>query len=71
MFAITHDWIHAHRTGRGGWTRDQVEAIGESWPPTRGWTTRAVGRDITDEARAVFERSTKALTTPMWGQTTA
>jgi hypothetical protein len=54
-FTITREWIEAHRTPRGGWTRLQIEALGEPWPPPHGWRRRAVGRQITDRSRAQFE----------------
>jgi hypothetical protein len=60
MFTITDAWIDRHRSDRGGWTRTQIEVLGESWPLKAGWRRRAVGRQITDEARAQFERALRS-----------
>lgn len=55
VFIVTRAWMDMHRTARGGWTAAQLRAIGDSWPPVRGWAARAVGRVITDDARQAFE----------------
>jgi hypothetical protein len=60
MFTITDAWIEAHRSDRGGWTKDQCAAIGVSWPAAHGWKRQAVGRQITDEARARFGQALRA-----------
>jgi len=36
MFTISDAWIDSHRSDRGGWTRTQVEALGESRPLKAG-----------------------------------
>lgn len=54
-FEISKRWLHEHKTVRGGWTRKQVEAIGETWPLVKGWTFRAVGRLVTEQQRRLFE----------------
>jgi predicted oxidoreductase len=54
-FTVTRRWIEAFRTEKGGWTRSQLEAIGVEWPPIHGWKDRAEGRQISLEARALFE----------------
>jgi hypothetical protein len=33
-------------TASGGYTRQQLEALGVGWPPQKGWKRRAVGRKI-------------------------
>ena len=43
-----------------GWAKDQCEAIGVAWPPVQGWRRTAVGRQISDEARAQFELGLRA-----------
>jgi hypothetical protein len=60
MFTITREWIEAHRSDRGGWTKDQCAAIGVSWPLVAGWKRAAVGRQITDEAKCRFEEGLRA-----------
>ena len=54
-FTITDQWIDQHRSDRGGWTRTQIEALGESWPLQAGWRRRAIGRQISDDAKTRFE----------------
>lgn len=55
-FQVTARWIHANRTGTGGWTKKQIEALGLTWPLASGWIDRVVGMLISERARAVFER---------------
>ena len=33
-------------TTTGGYTRKQLDALGVTWPPPKGWKRRAVGRKI-------------------------
>jgi hypothetical protein len=60
MFTVTHTWIDAHRSDRGGWTKDQCEAIGVAWPLLQGWRRAAIGRQISDEAKTRFELGLRA-----------
>jgi len=55
---ITEAWLRgwAAKNG-GGWSGAQLEAIGEKWPPRRGWLKRAIGREIDDKQRQAFEES--------------
>lgn len=55
MKTVTKEWIHEHKTKRGGWTNAQLVQLGEPWPPVRGWIDRAIGREIDDEAARLFE----------------
>jgi hypothetical protein len=55
MHQITREWLFMHRTHRGAWTRDQLEAIGVFWPPKAGWIERRIGKDIPDDAKRQFE----------------
>ena len=57
---ITRAWIKRYKTDAGGWTRKQLNAIGVSFPPVKGWTFRVVGREITKERQAIFERPGKS-----------
>jgi hypothetical protein len=56
MFRVTEQWVRQYQSGNGGWTRDQLEALGVSWPPRNGWIVRALGKEISDENRKRFER---------------
>ena len=53
---ITTDFIHKHRTPRGGFSRAQMYALGVEWPPRRGWIIEAARREHTEEAVAAFVR---------------
>ena len=66
MFKITREWIHAHKTPRGGWTSAQLAVIGVAWPPTSGWVTQASGIVISDEQRARFEAYSPVPFRPFW-----
>lgn len=56
MFEVTEQWVRQHQSGNGGWTRDQLEVLGVSWPPREGWIRRVIGMEISDENRERFER---------------
>jgi hypothetical protein len=60
VFVITMQWLEEHRSQRGAWTADQFQAIGLAWPPPRGWKRRVIGKEISDEARARFEKAMRA-----------
>jgi hypothetical protein len=44
--SLTRDLLMLGMTSRGGYTRAQLEAIGEPWPPQKGWKSRCVGRKL-------------------------
>lgn len=52
---ITAKYINDHKTSKGGWTRKQVEALGGSWPPKRGWKREIIGNEISDSDAKIFE----------------
>lgn len=52
---ITREWIMAHRTPYGAWTRYQIEALGLKWPMKEGWIARLVGKELSDEKARQFE----------------
>jgi 5-methylcytosine-specific restriction endonuclease McrA len=51
---ITRAFILENRSANGGWNFSQIAMLGESWPPSRGWINRAVGREISEEDAARF-----------------
>jgi 5-methylcytosine-specific restriction endonuclease McrA len=53
---ITREFIEQHRTKRSGYTYSQIEALGETWPPKKGWIDRSIERELTPEAVALFVR---------------
>jgi dynactin complex subunit len=57
---ITREYLDKHRTPAGAFTRSQVEALGVSWPPTKGWMYRIVGNEISPEKAAIFEAKVRA-----------
>ena len=52
---LTRSYIKSHRTKRGAWTRVQIEALGLTWPPRKGWIKKIVGQEITEENKLKFE----------------
>ena len=60
MFTITEAWLAAHRSDRGGWTKDQCAAIGVSWQLVAGWKRAAIGRQIPEESKVRFEKALRA-----------
>lgn len=36
------------------WTAKQLEQLGVSWPPQKGWRERSIGMQITEEQAAIF-----------------
>lgn len=50
---LTRDFIMQHRTPRGAWNKPQLELIGVTWPPAKGWVDRCDGMEIPD---AIAER---------------
>jgi len=63
---ITKQWIHDHKTPAGAWNRKQIEALGLSWPATKGWIKSLEGKEVTLEQKMDFEFYGAAnLETPM------
>jgi len=60
---VTREWLKQYATPCGerrhAWTRRQIEALGVTYPPSKGWTFLVVGREITDEQRQRFEQGRK------------
>ena len=52
---ITREWLHRHATKGRAWNRKQLQVLGVPWPPTKGWLSRAVGRELSESDRAAFE----------------
>ena len=62
QLVITKEYIHAHKTRRGAWTKVQVEALGLEWPPRQGWINDLIGTMLTPDKAYLFEsgKNTKA-----------
>jgi len=56
MFQITNKWLVDHSTRGCGFTKKQLDAIGISWPPQKGWKESVIGKWITEEEAAIFEK---------------
>lgn len=52
---ITKIWLDEFASGEGGYTRDQLDAIGISWPPKTGWKWRVIGYEISEADKHRFE----------------
>lgn len=56
MYTVSKQWILEHSTtGKGGWTREQLDALGFSWPPPTGWLDLMEGKEIRPAMRIKFE----------------
>jgi hypothetical protein len=46
---LTHESLHAIGTSNGvDWNRKQLEILGVSFPPKKGWLKKLIGTEITD-----------------------
>lgn len=52
---VTREFIMAHRTVRGAWTKAQIEALGLQWPPLQGWIDSVVGQELTEAQVTQFK----------------
>jgi hypothetical protein len=50
------EMVHAGRSKRGGWSKEQLDLLGVEWPPTKGWIGRLTGKRVTGSALAAFLR---------------
>lgn len=46
---ITNEFIESLKSDKGGFTRKQLEAIGVTWPPEKGWKGKVIGKEIERE----------------------
>ena len=51
---VTRELIKSGQTKAGGWTKSQLEIIGVSWPPQKGWADRVCGTHISKEDADMF-----------------
>lgn len=56
---ITRKYIMDNRTERGAWTQAQIEALGLTWPPRKGWIDRVCGNEISPANQSLFESKLK------------
>ncbi len=57
MFKITNTWLDALKTKNGGWTREQVNVLGLSWPLRKNWKKGVIGCFMTNNDRERFEHA--------------
>lgn len=51
---VTSEFVNRHRTKKGGFTREQLSALGVSWPPKKGWLQNIIGKELTNEQEKLF-----------------
>lgn len=56
---LTHENLHACANGGCGFTRAQVEMLGYTWPPTKGWLQGVVGDVVTTSFYEEFRAAAK------------
>lgn len=56
MFKITEEWLRQFSSRAGGWTANQLKALGIEWPPEHGWKLLVIGKEITLEEKLRFEK---------------
>lgn len=54
-FEINIDWLNKYKTKLGGYTKLQIQALGLTWPLTKGWKALIAGNYITLVAKENFE----------------
>lgn len=62
-FVVTREWICQHRQCSGGWTPQQLEALGISSPTPNGWLDSVVGTEISADQVRRFESQSPVNTT--------
>lgn len=45
---LTHEILHSIGTEGMGWNKHQLELLGVTWPPEKGWLSALIGTDIDD-----------------------
>jgi hypothetical protein len=53
---VTYKLLDRIKTGRGGYTRIQIETLGLTWPIEKGWKDLAVGNIVKDWRILFYER---------------
>lgn len=51
---VTQEFLDKHKTKRGAYTKAQLELIGVSWPPKKGWKEKVIGRELTKQQEKEF-----------------
>lgn len=51
---ITKEFLEQGRAENGAWTRAQLEVIGVSWPPKKGWMEAVIGTSVSSSRAEAF-----------------
>ena len=54
---ITKEYLNAHKTSKGAFTRRQLEILGIGWPPSKKWERLVIDKEITFDEAALFEKA--------------
>ena len=54
VMLLTRDFLKSNCTSKGGYTKYQLELIGVSWPPAKGWPKQVIGKEISEETAQKF-----------------
>jgi len=55
MFTITKRWLEDNKTKNGGYTKRQMDIIGFTHPPPKGWMKECCGQLIQNDDAFCFE----------------
>jgi hypothetical protein len=56
---ITKEFIESGRSEKGGWSKFQLELLGISWPPAKGWKNKVIGNELSEDLARKFLNSKK------------
>lgn len=59
---ITKEWLNSSKTPAGGYRKKQVLALGVG--TSKGWRSRAIGKDLSPDKVKLFESFSKKKPTP-------
>ena len=62
---FTRSMFKQIRSIKGGWNKEQLLLLGETWPPKKGWSQRLLGRtfsrDVLEQVRIAGGRKEQLL----------
>ena len=61
---VTRKWIEAHRTPKGGYSTAQIRALSGSDRVLKGWLENAIGTEISEAVKIVFESGKQGKNVP-------
>jgi hypothetical protein len=66
MHTVTDEWLKAYGTDADSWNKKQLEALGITWPPRKGWKRAMIGTEITEQQKLRFEAARNRRTVEMF-----